>query len=397
MKDSHCCTCELDATFGSAGQRELKFPGTSCSTAKAMVMLGERLLVLAKVRLEQRPDVALAALHEDGTHDTGFGEQGFVMAPFGQGLRAAPADLIVTRAGKLLVLAEDQSQRDSQAMLARLNSDGSADHTFGNAGVARLELPTVPGAVRASDEPTAVIELQDGGLMVALTRFDQHGDSCGVLVRLQADGTLDEGFHSGGCFVFAPAHEPQVWFEGLLQQAGGRVVVWGSTATGSLLMPLDGPPRCAPGILLYDLTEDMAGRLLAAGATQLAPHRPALECLTDEGPDPRFNTGNTAVNSAAPEGACWLRCFTQRDGGIVTVGVSSRDNAALIGRYWGDGCSDQRFASGTGLVTGSRDHDLTITTCAMGWGGARVLFGGTGGSDARGHCRVLAYRTVTTP
>lgn len=407
------CNCEVDNAFGVAGKLELRFPGTSSGQAKAMAMLGEHLVVLAQVRIDRRPEAALAAVLSDGSLDSQFGECGFAMALFGEGYRVVPTDLISTREGKLLVLAEDRSQPVRAPILARYNSDGTLDRTFANAGIAALRLD----GLCAGDEPFAVVELHDGGLMVAMTRFDENADSCGVLVRLSANGSLDERFHRQGSFVFALADEPHLWFEGVMQQADGKVVAWGSTLAGGLLVRLGandqaddqfGERGCArfalpavyrnPGLELFDVVEDDEGALLVAGATDSTPYGGVLTRLTRDGAaDSRFNGGMVRVNTAFPQGSRWLRCFTQADGDIVVAGLTGipykgDDTRFLLGRYRADGGLDSRYGEGTGLVASSIAPGADIAACALAWGEKRMLLGGTSGAGVSSTCCVLSYR-----
>jgi uncharacterized delta-60 repeat protein len=141
-------------------------------------------------------DFALLRLNADGSLDTTFGSGGRVVIDFAEDPVAAPRsdfinDLIIQPDGKLIALGGSSNVVDfvSKAALARFNADGSLDTSFGSDGRLLLGL----GVDTAISTPT----LQpDGRLLAVITNFDIEFRS--FLARFNTDGSLDASFGSGG-------------------------------------------------------------------------------------------------------------------------------------------------------------------------------------------------------
>ncbi|MCB0587991.1 MAG: hypothetical protein KDD06_22055, partial [Phaeodactylibacter sp.] len=101
--------------------------------------------------------------------------------------------------------------------LARFNSDGSLDTTFGNQGKVFTQIG--PG----DDEITSLAVQADGKLLACGFTVDGP-DHKPYLVRYNSDGTLDPGFGSGGIVVDSLSNVPRKFeWTGLLPD--GRIVV----------------------------------------------------------------------------------------------------------------------------------------------------------------------------
>lgn len=413
MEEKWRGTCEVDHVFGVGGRLELQFPGVTVAEPKAMTLSGQRLLLLVKLRIGLGSQAAVAGLSCTGQIDSAFADHGFLTAPFGAGRHIAPVDLLTLRSGALLLVGQDHSQGYSVPLVARYHPDGSRDLAFGAAGIVTLRLNAPP----VSDQPFAAVELADGGLLIAMTRLDEDENAHGVLVRLRADGQLDERFHAKGCFVFSLPDASPVWFEGVMQQADGKVMAWGSAGANGLLLRLglDDQPDLGfagrgylqlglapiyghPGVLVHDVIEDASGALLVAGANARAPYAGVLTRVTSNGTlDPRFNGGMIRADTAIAEGSRWLRCFSQADGDIVVAGQAGvpykgEDTRFLLGRYRADGGLDSRYGEGTGWLASNIDQGADIATCALAWGDRRLLLAGVCGAGVDARCCVMAYQ-----
>lgn len=399
--------------FGTAGKVELDIPGSSTSQVTAIAVQGKRLLVLCKAYVDGKVCTFICALFENGALDSSFALQGMLHVPFAGEANVVPVDLQVSSNGSFVVLAEDRSQLCSAPLLARYGADGSLDMGFGNAGVVSLR----QSDETVSDEPGAVLAFADASLMVAATRFDAAGTASGLLVRLQADGALAQGFHQQGYFELQLREQLEVSFDGLMQQRDGRIVVWGVEGTSGLLLRLDneqhldsgfasdGVARLVlpaiyrqPGLEIFDVAEDEVGCLLVVGATASAPHAGVLTRITDEGrPDPLFNGGMIRVNTAVVQGSRWLRVFCQEDGDIVAAGLAGvpyngEATQLLVGRYLKNGGLDSRYGAGRGMWATNVDCGADITTCALAWGDSRLLLGGVSAAGPEGRCCLVCYQ-----
>jgi len=147
---------------------------------------------------------ALARYTAGGNVDSSFGDSGEVVTKIGY--RARITDLVIQDDGKLIAVGGGggNAKYEGQTALARYNSDGSLDASYGNGGVARtFATPPVFPAHSAF--------LQNDGKLVVAAKGD--------LLRYRVDGSLDPTFADNG-----------VRYTTLLNNSGGGTAVAQSDA-----------------------------------------------------------------------------------------------------------------------------------------------------------------------
>ncbi|MGH7136725.1 MAG: hypothetical protein ACREHD_13365, partial [Pirellulales bacterium] len=154
-----------DTTFGNAGIAQTIVRGEDYATTAVLqpdgkiVVAGSSDDTLNGVSY----NVAMARFNSDGSLDTTFGNGGQVLDQFGSNVSMI-FDMMAEPNGNLVA----SGQADGYAALLRFNSDGSLDQTFGNGGVA-LSLQNTTGVV--AGEGRAVIEQSDGKYVMASDQF----------------------------------------------------------------------------------------------------------------------------------------------------------------------------------------------------------------------------------
>ncbi len=178
----------LDAAFGSGGKINTDF-GAPSDFANALAIQSNGKIVAAGVASVGTFDFALARYNSDGSLDSTFGSGGKVTTDFG-GLNDLGEGLAIQADGKLVVVgtANDNSPTvDTDFALARYNTDGSLDTTFGSGGKITTDFS------RTRNNAHAVV-IQSNGKIVVTGNIS--GDF--TLVRYNSDGSLDTTFGSGG-------------------------------------------------------------------------------------------------------------------------------------------------------------------------------------------------------
>jgi len=185
--------------------------------------------------LTSRTNGNVARLHPDGSLDATFQANG---------------------AGSVLALAV---QPDGKILLGgtfgirRVNADGTPDASFGPVSI------SVPAATSYSVSVKAVHLYQDGKILVGGYFTQVNGKSRNSLVRLTADGQLDESFD--------PGTGPDGRINSLLVQAGGQIVVGGSFSSFDAFPRLNLARLLPDGILDLGFKCDVEGK----GLTNLPP------------------------------------------------------------------------------------------------------------------------------
>lgn len=185
----------LDPNFGSAGVARIDFGGPTTgnqdSLQGAAMQSDGKIIVSGRTYVQSQGDVssqiALARLNTDGSLDTSFGTGGRVLTDLVGGKDQTWA-IAIQPDGKIVVVGSTSANPPFNVMsaLIRYNSNGGLDNTFGTGGVVYLD--------NALGQTFTVLALRgDGKILVA----DGLGRSF-VLMQFTASGSLDTGFGSGG-------------------------------------------------------------------------------------------------------------------------------------------------------------------------------------------------------
>ncbi|MFC7533583.1 delta-60 repeat domain-containing protein [Actinoplanes sp. GCM10030250] len=211
----------LDAGFGTGGKVTTGFGGHDVAEDLVRQPDGKLLAVGYTIAVDTYvTSVAVARFLADGTLDESFGDGGKVVTEFGGGAEAMSA---VLQADGKLVVAGDSSGVGYDFWLARYNTDGTLDTSFGDGGQVTTDFGDTTD--RALD-----LAIQADGKLVAVGEVITEETTDFALARYNTNGTLDTGFGAGGRVVTD--------INGGADQAravtvrGNRLIVGGS-ATGS--------------------------------------------------------------------------------------------------------------------------------------------------------------------
>ena len=186
----------LDAGFGAGGKTTTDFDHDN-DRATAMAVQNDGKIVVGGHTFvgTSNNDVALARYNADGSLDTTFGVGGKVTSSFGR--NESVSEVVVQQDGKILVAGSQHLPSARDMFVARYNADGTLDTDFGTDGFVRTRV-----GPETSDANSMVLQ-PDGKILLAGTGFvNINGGSPAsydfVLVRLNADGTLDTTFSGDG-------------------------------------------------------------------------------------------------------------------------------------------------------------------------------------------------------
>ncbi|WP_223490346.1 hypothetical protein [Pseudomonas sp. A-RE-19] len=130
-----------------------------------------------------------------GTLDPAFDMNGVVTLPFGDVVGSIPAAVLALPDNKLLVAVATTKPQNAPAKIARLEEDGSLDHTFGIQGI--VEIPFDNGTWFS---PRHLHPLtNEGWLITGTAERETEPDRVDMaVVRQLKDGTLDTTFGKDG-------------------------------------------------------------------------------------------------------------------------------------------------------------------------------------------------------
>ncbi len=166
-------------------------------------------------------DAVLWRLQADGTNDSDFGVDGIASLDLGDGETVSG---VVEQAGGQLIVAGTvvpPGRNTSSVFFARMNGSGDLDPTFGSGGTLIVELPT------GSTGAMALLQQTDEGLIWA-----GHLEEGLALVAITAGGVLRSSFGREGVFQISAAEidarHDHTAFGSAALQADGRIIVVGS-------------------------------------------------------------------------------------------------------------------------------------------------------------------------
>jgi uncharacterized delta-60 repeat protein len=208
---------DLDPSFGGDGKVTADFfPYNSYATAIAVQPDGK---VVAAGYAEygwSSYRFALARFNQDGTLDATFGSSGRVLTDF-EGEYEEISAMALLPTGKIVVAGKVHNDFG----VARYNSDGRLDTTFGSGGKVLTDF------FGGYDSALAIAVQDDGKILVAgeVEIYALHYD-CG-LVRYNSDGGLDESFGDNGRVITEMGSGD--FAHGIGIQSSGKIVVGGSS------------------------------------------------------------------------------------------------------------------------------------------------------------------------
>jgi len=318
----------LDPSFGTGGKVTTDFGGTIDYVRAVVVQPDGKLVAAGQSNVHGRTDFALARFFTNGTLDPSFGTGGKVVTDFAgsdDGVMgvALQADGKIVAGGWAVVNNVSSSLTSvgrSNFALARYNSNGTLDTTFGTGG----KITTAVGNYHA--QGVAVGIEPDGKIVLAGSAIGADFGWDFAVARYNSNGTLDSSFGTNGTVTTFFGTDP----------------FFSYAFAGSLAIQRD-------------------GKIIVAGFAQFDNYEFALARYNSDGTlDPTFGKGGR-VDTAFSDYDGAFAVTLQPDGKIVAAGWSNFDFGLV--RYNSDGTLDGSFGAGGNVITdfaGTRDLAFAV-------------------------------------
>jgi uncharacterized delta-60 repeat protein len=338
---------DVDRGFGSGGQTIVDFGGDDESNATAIQPDG-KIVVAGSTSINA--DAVVARLNADGSPDLGFGGGDGIAVVEGAAAESLNA-IEVQPDGK--IVAAGSTSAGINGIVYRLNTDGSPDKGFGTDGAAVIDSG-------GAEYLTALALAPDGRIVVAgYTSVDVNI----AVYRLTAEGKPDNTFDDDGARGINALGED--WGHGVAVQSDGGVVVVGGTRGSGQIYPVvarldalgkpdndfgPGSWRVAGANGYYeDVALQPDGRIVAIGDTWIGDDAAVDRYDTAGRPDRTFaGDGTVGLDLGADEEA--YDVAVQRGGKIVVGGYTEVGRDGVVWRLEGDGSLDRGFGEGGAAV-----------------------------------------------
>jgi len=375
---------DLDPTFGVAGQVVTDL-NHSTDWANGVAIQPDGKMVVVGTTYKQNDysdeDFAITRYNADGTLDSTFGRGGKVRTDF-PGLAAVPSSVVIQSDGKIVVAggAFPIFTFAGNFVIARYNSNGKLDRSFGDNGI-------VTTFFEAGSYASSVALQSDGKIIAAGTVFvdfiiGEQSDTDFALARYNRDGSLDTTFGSGGLVSTDFLGKEDDAFSVLIQPDGKIVAVGSandpanyydfaavrylSNGTIDTSFGVSGKVQTDFGDQNFDRAQAAAlqadGKIVAAGFA--ISHGGGVENFAVA----RYTSSgvlDTSFSSDGKQQITFNNCcqsanevLLQSDGKIITVGYANTedsDSDFLLARLTTNGALDSTFGVGGKVRTSFGD------------------------------------------
>ena len=389
---AHAADGDLDPAFGGGGDGKVRttFPQYAFANAVAIASDGKIVAAGAAAGPDVNGVFAVARYDSDGLLDPTFGGDGRAIAAITPAGGDEANGVLVQPDGK--VVAAGTAGRAKFA-IARFDADGTLDATFGNAGVRRTD-------ITAGDDIATQVLMQTDGKIVVVGYGGVNRPSF-ALARYDSDGVLDPTFGNGGIVLtpfglWGIARAAVLQPNGKIVAAGGNGRGWSLARylpDGSLDHSFGNLGKVVTKALTGDafavgLQPD--GKIVATGAYDF--YKFAAARYTPHGRlDPTFSHDGTLTTNVGGGGEqVSTGVAIQANGKILATGSAGPHEFGdpdvwhfVVMRYRSNGVRDPSFG-GDGEVVTTFKGGANAAAAAMQADGRLVVAGGFGAGNADG-------------
>ena len=365
----------LDSDFDADGKLHFQVTDVSTRGTDVLVQSDGKILVCGYYTGQNMPAFYIRRLFPDGSLDNAFGVNGTAVVILNQVVLEIHA-MALQSDGKIVVVGGVNGGMVGQIVMRLNGTDGLLDQTFGNGGYTLIPYSTTSFLFD--------VAIQSDGKIVA-AGITAESDFDITVVRLNTDGSMDNTFSFDGKVVTDV--DLADWAQGLVIGSDDKITIAGSTEhpggnrNGLLVRynadgTLDNSFGTAGKLEVdysnfvdefHNLAIDGAGSYYAVGATNAGgDYNMFVSKITPNGAlDNNFSfDGIVEADFAFEDDRAW-DVLLQPDGNILVVGSSENVNGKSLAllRLTGNGTLDQSFGTGGKVVTdaGTSDEYRAVT------------------------------------
>lgn len=214
-----------DNTFGSNGITTTSF-GPIQAHGRSMVIQNDGKIIMVGYRSDgAMNEFAISRYNMDGSADFSFDTDGKTTTAFDNSNENEAYASAVQTDGKIIAGGYTHAGSKDIFAIARYNTDGSLDNSFGSSGKITLALRNDRDYIRA-------LAIQpDGKIIAGGSSFGLTGDDF-ALARFNADGSLDRSFGDDGMMIHVIGKDKDDVIHKIIIQPDNKILVAGTSKTG---------------------------------------------------------------------------------------------------------------------------------------------------------------------
>lgn len=182
-----------DTTFGNNGKVIIGFPGYDATVNEIILQPDGKIVLAGELYIiGGNYNFIIVRLNENGTIDETFNGTGKLIFDFGENINYCESAKLQSD-GKIVVAGQTGINSNADFAVARINSDGSFDSSFGINGKQRIN-------VQSDDRGKSVVIQTDGKIIIGGSSYPATGivASWFAVVRLTTSGQLDTTYSGDG-------------------------------------------------------------------------------------------------------------------------------------------------------------------------------------------------------
>jgi len=218
---------DLDTDFGISGYITTDHVAGIGEIIQNSITLSDDKIAMIGYSVDANQDILVARYKADGTVDSTFGNAGVVLIDASIGANDQGYGITELSDGKLLVSGITVGQTSWDAVIFRLNTDGSIDNSFGTGGKTLFNAGA--NTIALCNE---LYVNPDNSFYAGATVQSVNGDTDFALFKFTQGGALDNSFGSNGSFVYDYNNEDQL-LNSMFVNSNGNVLLGGNTDDGN--------------------------------------------------------------------------------------------------------------------------------------------------------------------
>lgn len=216
----------IDTSFGENGFVITSFPDSGSACARAILVQSTGKIVVAGSVTNSgeditSTDIALARYTSAGELDSSFGVNGLLTTDINYWDYGLSAGL--QRDGKIVIAGLTNDIGNNDILLVRYSPDGALDSTFGTDGVVTTDFNG------SNDEAQKMTIQADSQIVIVGDTHNSSGESIFAAAKYNQDGSLDTTFGDGGKFSYDFNETERESANGVAIQKDGAIVIGGTS------------------------------------------------------------------------------------------------------------------------------------------------------------------------
>ena len=205
----------LDNSFGNSGKVITSISNSRDDAYKVLITSDNKIIVAGR-SITTGTSIAIVKYNSDGSLDNSFGNAGIVSESIND---LTPVTALLQSDGKIVVAGPMNDNGIFDFGLARFNSDGTLDNSFGNGGVVSTHTGDLGGEILS-------LTIQSDGKIIAVGHSSDVEAHTITLARYLTDGSLDNSFGDNG-ITKASFNNDELGYD--IELYGDKIFIVGST------------------------------------------------------------------------------------------------------------------------------------------------------------------------